>query len=182
MNLFHFLLYSHFSRPLIHSLITQCTYSPTHSLSLSLSLSLFLFLSLSVLSYLADKTIPDMSVVSGTPANFTCNFIKQDTDFTILWTIDGTEIACNAMRTDSNVQCTTLNDEEESVLEIENTILLGVGRHDVQCVMRHMITDEYRNDESFRVGDNFTATAMLEILQRELKCVLCVCVCVCVYV
>ena len=119
-----------------------------------------------VLSTLADDNISNITVTTGDPATFSCEFLRRDTDFNITWKIRGFEYPCDSLQKDSGVQCYIAGNA--SVLQIVNTTVLGTGTHEVECILQPNIHQNYTNDVSFQseLNENITRTATLEVMME----------------
>ena len=119
-----------------------------------------------VLSTLADDNMGYITVTTGDPATFSCEFLRRDTDFNITWKIRGFEYPCDSLQKDSGVQCYIAGNA--SVLQIVNTTVLGTGTHEVKCILQPNIHQNYTNDVSFQseLNENITRTATLEVMME----------------
>ncbi|CAI8043378.1 hypothetical protein GBAR_LOCUS24064 [Geodia barretti] len=98
-----------------------------------------------VLSTLSGE-IGDVSVANGEPATLVCNALKGDTSFSISWKVDCETFTCGGTNASSeNIRC-YMNNETASVLQIENTMALGVRSHRVECILQNIILEEFLGD------------------------------------
>ena len=77
----------------------------------------------------------------GDQATYSCDTIKQDTDFSISWEIDGVEYFCDGPNTAKN--------DTHSVLQIEHTTALGVRNLTVHCTLRQKNPQQFIEDPSY---------------------------------
>ena len=99
-----------------------------------------------VLSTLAEDAVVAAPVSVGTVAVVTCKIIKEDTNFSISWRVDGQNVCDVDMPTD-DITCFTI--ATHGVLQLENTTSLGVGNHPVECVLEQDIDPLFIEDPSF---------------------------------
>ena len=99
----------------------------------------------------------------GEQTAISCNIVTGDTDFHIIWKIDEVEYTCIQPEMDPNIECTN-----DIILQIQNTTFLGVGNHDIQCILQPNIQPDYKNDPSFQshFNDNITNTVTLTIIGK----------------
>ena len=123
-----------------------------------------------MLSTLAEDAVVAVPVSVGTVATVTCKIIKEDTKFSISWRVDDQKVCDEDTPTD-DITCST--NATHGVLQLENTISLGVGNHKVECVLEQDIDPSFIEDPSFE--DEYEAvvvrSGVLEILRK----------CVCAY-
>ena len=120
----------------------------------------------SVLSSLKDD-IKDVSVTVGEPATILCKILKRDTNYSISWKIGEEKYSCNVINGDStNIHCST--NDTHSVLNVDNTNLLGAGMYSVQCILQQMIPSLFLEDSSFlyEFRHDITKTATLMIMNN----------------
>ena len=118
-----------------------------------------------VLSTLAEDAVVAAPVSVGTVAVVTCEIIKEDTNFSISWRVDNQNVCDEDTPTD-DITCFTI--ATHGVLQLENTISLGVGSHTVECVLEQDIDPLFIEDPSF--VDEYEAvvvrSGVLEILRK----------------
>lgn len=118
-----------------------------------------------VLSTLGEeKEIQPSTAVFGEPTNLTCPLVRGDTNFAIFWKINNLTVFCDACNaTTCDIECS--NSFNASILQIENTSRLGVGSHQVECILQPNIHPNYTSDATFlpQFQDNVTKRAMLLI-------------------
>ena len=116
-----------------------------------------------VLSTLAEDAVVAAPVSVGTVAVITCKIIKEDTNFSISWRMDNQNV-CNEDTPTDDITCFTI--ATHGVLQLENTISLGVGSHTVECVLEQDIIDPlFRGDPSFEEAV-VVRSGVLEILRK----------------
>ena len=117
-----------------------------------------------VLSTLAEDAVVAAPVSVGTVAVVTCKIIK-DTNFSISWRVDNQNVCDEDTPTD-DITCFTI--ATHGVLQLENTISLGVGSHTVECVLEQDIDPLFIEEPSF--VDEYEAvvvrSGVLEILRK----------------
>ena len=106
----------------------------------------------------------NVSATLGQAAQITCQFLKQNSNITIIWLVNDREYSCDEPEILSDVTC-SLNDTY-SVLQIENTAVLGLGAHLVQCVLQQNIPQRFLDDPSFRTefSKNNTMSTTLTVV------------------
>ena len=128
----------------------------------------FLPHSIAVLTTLIHGDSPNSVLVTiGEPAHFSCRVSDGDTNFTIIWKVGGHEYYCDEPEVDADIECEM--NGCVSMLQIQNTPLLGVGTHEVQCIFQPNIHQNYINDPSFvlQFNQNTTKNITLEILNSD---------------
>ena len=72
----------------------------------------------------------------------------------------------NGDSTNIRIHCST--NDTHSVLNVDNTYLLGAGMHSVQCILQQMIPSLFLEDSSFlsEFTNDITKTATLMILNN----------------
>jgi hypothetical protein len=106
-------------------------------------------------------SVEGATVKKGEAVELACEFTRGDTDFRLLWMLDGEEYVCEDSVTDTVISC-TLNDTR-GVLQIENTTVLGEGSHTAQCILEPTIPQEFTDDPSFKPIESMTRDATLVI-------------------
>ena len=120
-----------------------------------------------MLSTLAEDAVVAAPVFVGTVAVVTCKIIKEDTNFSISWRVDNQNVCDEDEDTPTDdITCST--NATHGVLQLENTISLGVGSHTVECVLEQDIDPLFIEDPSFE--DEYEAvvvrSGVLEILSK----------------
>ena len=116
-----------------------------------------------VLSTLAEDAVVAAPVSVGT---VTCKIIKEDTNFSISWRMDGQKVCDEDTPTD-DITCFT--NATHGVLQLENTTSLGVGNHKVECVLEQDIDPLFIEDPSFE--DDYEAVVVSSGVLEISKCV-----------
>jgi hypothetical protein len=149
--------------PTERGVVFTCRVEITHTQDVSIDYDGTVSVRTRVLSTL-DGEIEDVAAKLGQPASISCGFTTEDTDFRLLWNLDGEEYVCEDSGTEPDISCTA--NAANIVLQIENTTVLGEGFHTVQCILEPAIPPEFMDDPSFdpQFGENIVREATLTII------------------
>jgi hypothetical protein len=153
--------------PTERGVVFTCRVEITHTQDVSIDYDGTVSVRTRVLSTL-DGEIEDVAAKLGQPASISCGFTTEDTDFRLLWNLDGEEYVCEDSGTEPDISCTA--NAANIVLQIENTTVLGEGFHTVQCILEPAIPPEFMDDPSFdpQFGENIVREATLTIIDPRL--------------